>query len=228
MAKLCNVTSKDIILDTGCGVGGSSIWLYKKFKPKVYGISISETQIKKARKYAKERHIENIIDFSVQDYSKTKFPDKMFSLIWAQESLPHEDDKSEFLRESYRLLRKGGRLISSDYFTMKKEYSSEEIRIMNIFINGWAMARFISPEEFVRLAKKVGFKNLKYYDTTQLIEPSLKRLMHAYFFFKPLAEIFAFFHLPIKTNKANIDAVKAGYKAYKRKLWRHGVIYAEK
>lgn len=234
MAKISKINSKDIILDAGCGVGGSSIWLYKKFKTKVYGISISKSQIEKARRYVKKENLGDVINFSVQDYSKTKFPNNKFTLIWAQESLPHEDNKLKFLKESYRLLKKGGRLISSDYFSMKKDYSNRERQIMDTFTNGWAMAHFISQSEFIRMTKKVGFKNVKYYNTTKLIEPSLKKLMHAYLFFKPLAEfkpivkISYFLHLPIKTNKANINAVKAGYDAYKRKLWGHGVIYAEK
>ena len=227
LAKVAKVKSIDIILDAGCGVGGGSFWLYKKFKSKIYGISISEKQIKKAKEYSKRKGIGSLIKFSVQDYLKTNFSNKKFTLIWAQESLQHEKNKMKFLKESYRLLKKRGRLVSSDYFATKKNYSIEEKKILRKFTDGWAMQDFILPEDFIKLAKKAGFKKVKYYDTTRLIGPSFKRLMGAYFFFKPIAETFSFLNY-MKLNKANINSVNVGNQTYKKKLWGTGVIYAEK
>ncbi|MBS3086338.1 methyltransferase domain-containing protein [Candidatus Pacearchaeota archaeon] len=234
MENVSKVNSKDIILDAGCGVGGSSIWLYKRFKAKIYGISISGFQIKKAKDFSKKEGFKNLINFSVQDYSNTKFESNKFTLLWAQESLPHEDKKLKFLKEAYRILKKGGRLVSADYFSVKERYIVDEKRIMNDFTRGWAMANFITKEKFIRLAKKAGFKNIKYYDTNKLIGPSLKRLLYAYLFFKPLSkvkqivQISNFFNLPVETQVKNIDSVKSGYQAYKGGLWKHGVIYMEK
>src|SRR3989344_1350498 len=181
MENVSKVNSKDIILDAGCGVGGSSIWLYKRFKAKIYGISISGFQIKKAKDFSKKEGFKNLINFSV-----------------------------------------------------KERYIVDEKRIMNDFTRGWAMANFITKEKFIRLAKKAGFKNIKYYDTNKLIGPSLKRLLYAYLFFKPLSkvkqivQISNFFNLPVETQVKNIDSVKSGYQAYKGGLWKHGVIYMEK
>src|SRR4030081_454548 len=40
------------ILDVGCGIGGSSIYLAKKYKAEVTGITISPVQVEMARKRA--------------------------------------------------------------------------------------------------------------------------------------------------------------------------------
>src|SRR5207237_9048199 len=45
MAEKLNITKDDVVLDAGCGVGGSSIWLAKQFGCKVTGITLSSKQI---------------------------------------------------------------------------------------------------------------------------------------------------------------------------------------
>src|SRR5882724_12017722 len=45
MMEAAGITSDDRVLDAGCGVGGSSIFLASRLSCKVTGISLSERQI---------------------------------------------------------------------------------------------------------------------------------------------------------------------------------------
>ena len=104
MAKQANITQNDRVLDAGCGIGGSVLWLAKYKKADVVGISISVKQIEKAKKLAKQAKVDHLVSFSVIDYLQTGFPNESFDVVWAIESVCHAEKKEDFLEEAYRVL----------------------------------------------------------------------------------------------------------------------------
>ena len=54
-----NIKSAHHILDAGCGVGGSSRYLSKKFDASVLGLTLSNVQAAAAEKYNKAQGLEN-------------------------------------------------------------------------------------------------------------------------------------------------------------------------
>src|SRR5437762_3656862 len=52
LADHAEIKEGEKVLDAGCGVGGSSIWLAKEKNCEVVGISLNERQIKKANAFA--------------------------------------------------------------------------------------------------------------------------------------------------------------------------------
>ena len=69
MMETACIGSSDIVLDAGCGVGGSSIFLASILGCKVTGITISPGQVEQATSNAKKSEVENLVDFKVMDYS---------------------------------------------------------------------------------------------------------------------------------------------------------------
>ncbi len=63
LADRLDLKAGDHVLDAGCGIGGSSIWLAENFGVRVTGITISPTQIDQARKNAKKRGVEHLVNF---------------------------------------------------------------------------------------------------------------------------------------------------------------------
>lgn len=49
------------ILDVGCGIGGSSIWMAENIKATTVGITISPVQLEIARKLAQDRKVNSLI-----------------------------------------------------------------------------------------------------------------------------------------------------------------------
>src|SRR5258708_39693403 len=50
LAELANVQTGSIVLDIGCGLGGSSIYFAQKYKTRAIGITNSPVQVEMARK----------------------------------------------------------------------------------------------------------------------------------------------------------------------------------
>ena len=228
LAELACVNKNDIILDAGCGVGGTSIWLAKKFNVIVYAINLNRKQIKLAKKYAIENKVSHLTNFLAGDYNATSFPSEMFTVILAQESLPHANNKRKFLSEAYRLLKKGGRLVTADYFLSKNKLNEIESKILSKWMSGWAMSNFMLTKEFIKIAYKVGFKKIKYYETSRLIEPSLRRLVRLFYFTYPIGIFLESLKIRNEYHSGNMRSAYYGYKAFKMGLWKHGLIYAEK
>lgn len=85
------------ILDVGCGIGGTSRYLAKKFGPEtqVTGITISPAQQKRATQLAEERDLPNA-NFEVMDALNMTYPDNSFDVVWACESGEHMPDKARY------------------------------------------------------------------------------------------------------------------------------------
>jgi cyclopropane fatty-acyl-phospholipid synthase-like methyltransferase len=104
------------ILDAGCGVGGTSIYLAKKYPKSTFtGVSVTPGQIALAKKFAKERHIKNVT-FLLSSYLDTGVSDRFFDGVFALESLGYSRDIDGFVEEMHRVLKPGGRLVVVDGF----------------------------------------------------------------------------------------------------------------
>ncbi len=228
LADKARVKSSDVILDAGCGVGGSAIWLAKEYETKVVGITISKTQVAQARKNAKENKVDHLVKFYERDFIKTGFKDKSFDVIWAIESVCHAEDKREFLKETHRLLKKRGRLVIADAFQKKTSPTLEEQKIIRTFMRGLAVPNITTAEEFGGYLKDLDFRNIKFFDKTREVIPSSKRLYIMCCFVYPLALILAKFKIINEMLKDNIAAGIVQYKGIKKGIAVYGVFYAER
>lgn len=100
------------ILDAGCGIGGSSIYLAGRLQAEqVQGITLSPVQAQRAQQRAQEFGLANRVQFQVANALAMPFADESFDLVWSLESGEHMPNKPQFLQECCRVLRPGGRLI---------------------------------------------------------------------------------------------------------------------
>jgi tocopherol O-methyltransferase len=75
------------ILDVGCGIGGSSRYLAKRFPgASVKGISLSPSQVARATSLAKQANLDDRVSFQVGDALKMPFEDNSFDFVWTCES----------------------------------------------------------------------------------------------------------------------------------------------
>jgi tocopherol O-methyltransferase len=106
-----SLTNPKTIIDVGCGIGGSSLYLAQKFDANVTGITLSPVQANRGTDRAKNAGLEEKVQFQVANALEMPFPDNQFDLVWSLESGEHMPDKTQFLAECYRVLRPGGKLI---------------------------------------------------------------------------------------------------------------------
>jgi ubiquinone/menaquinone biosynthesis C-methylase UbiE len=228
MMEAAGIKSTDRVLDAGCGVGGSSIFLASILDCKVTGITLSEKQVKQAKEFAMKKEVDRLVDFKVMDYCKTEFPDESFDIVWGCESICYADDKEKFIKEAWRLLKPGGRLVVADGFV--SDFANNENPIIRQWLDGWQVNYLESTKRFEIFMKQIGFQDISYRDISKETAHSSRRLYKYYFlgslyllwkkinFSKPATEM----------QKKNIRACKFQYKGVKKGLWQYGLIVGTK
>ncbi|HJS55757.1 MAG TPA: methyltransferase domain-containing protein [Chitinophagaceae bacterium] len=228
MADLAKIKATDVILDAGCGIGGSSIFLAENIGCKVTGISLSERQINKAKELAKQKGVEIKTNFEVMNYCATSFPTESFDVVWGCESICYADDKEQFIKEAYRLLKPGGRLVIADGFVTDLK-NNEHLSIRN-WLDGWQVNYLESPGRFQQFMNLTGFKNIIFRDISKFTAHSCRRSYKFYF----LANLYLMWKTITFSNRAkemqkkNITACKHQYHGMKEGLWQYGLILGTK
>ena len=228
MAEQVNITPNDRVLDAGCGIGGSVLWLAKNKKAEVVGISISAKQIEKAKTLAKQAKVDHLVSFSVIDYLHTGFPNESFDVVWAIESVCHAKKKEDFLDEAYRVLKKGGRIIIADGFIKREPKTEREKQLVTDFYKGMLLPNLYTFDQFEDAMKKTGFKHVAVFDKTHEVLPSVKRFYLICRFMYPLIVIAAVLHIVPYIFIAGCKAGVVQYEAVQAGVGGYGIVYGEK
>jgi tocopherol O-methyltransferase len=228
MTEAGKITGNDKILDAGCGVGGSSIFIASKLGCGVTGITLSERQMQQAITNAKQKEVSGLVDFKVMDYCNTSFADESFDIIWGCESICYADDKEKFVTEAFRLLKPGGRLVVADGFVTKFENNDEPV--IRQWLDGWQVNYLETPGRFKQFMQTAGFTDVAYKDISKYTVRSSKRLLRFYY----LASLYILWKKLTFSNRAtamqkkNITACKCQYKGMKEGLWQYGLVVGTK
>lgn len=111
------------ILDVGCGMGGSAVYLAKQYQATVLGISLSKKQVAMATKAAELQQL-NQVSFQIDNaHTLEKCEDRAFDLVWSLESCEQFYDKALFLEQAYRVLKPGGKLMIATWCANQENYT---------------------------------------------------------------------------------------------------------
>jgi tocopherol O-methyltransferase len=176
VASCLELQKQDIVLDAGCGMGGTTVYLAERFGCYISGTTISKVQLKGAQNAALKSPARNRLAFFLEDYRQTHFEDNSFSKVLAIESVCYSSIKSDFLREAFRLLDRGGKLAVCDAFLTKIELEQNEKYYYEKFIHGFAIPNLVTKQDFMVDLQKTGFKNIEFFDKSREVKKSSERI----------------------------------------------------
>ena len=224
-----SATNPKTIIDVGCGIGGSSLYLAQKFDANVTGITLSPVQANRATDRAKNAGLQEQVQFQVANALEMPFPDNQFDLVWSLESGEHMPDKTQFLAECYRVLRPGGKLILATWCHRSTDsvagaLTKDEKRHLAEIYRVYCLPHVISLPDYEAIAVKCGFKDLRADDWSISVAPFWDVVIDSAI--KPEA-ILGLFQSGWRTIEAALS-LSLMSRGYSRGLVKFGVLTATK
>jgi tocopherol O-methyltransferase len=164
------------ILDVGCGIGGSSLYLAEKFDAQATGITLSPVQAGRATDRAIAAGLDDRVHFQVADALAMPFADDSFDLVWTLESGEHMPDKQQFLRECYRVLKPGGTLLMATWCNRPTEPPNlpltldEEKHLEDIY-RVYCLPYVVPLPEYEAIARSLSFQSIRTADWSTAVAP---------------------------------------------------------
>ncbi len=137
LARLRKCPPEGIAVDAGCGPGYLASAMSKDFPGmRIIGLDISRLMMEAAARNISAHPTCHRIAFCRGDVQRLPFRDSSVDFIISTGSLHHWGDAPRALREMYRVLRPGGRLL---IFDMRRDM------LRFLYIGLWFFERFIVP-----------------------------------------------------------------------------------
>lgn len=167
LAKAALINRGTRVLDAGCGVGGSAIWLERELGALVTGITLDPKQVELARGFASRLGARKV-RFGCADFTNSGLEPESFDVVWNLESLCHVADVARYLAHVRTLLAPEGRFVCGDFFRGRGGAQCDAM------CSGWVLPALLTPLELASLLTSAGFKDVHVRDLTPDVQTSAK------------------------------------------------------
>jgi tocopherol O-methyltransferase len=165
------------MVDIGCGVGGSSRHVARRFPgANTEGVTLSPVQAARAEKLSERAGLAARCRFRVADALDAPFPDGSFDLVWSLESGEHMPGKARFVRELARLCAPGGRVIvvtwcHRDLEAGEQALRPEEQALLDRICEAYYLPAWCPPSEYASLMLEEGLADVRRADWSDAVAP---------------------------------------------------------
>jgi arsenite methyltransferase len=154
-----NVSEGEVCVDLGSGKGSDVLRLADEVGEtgKAYGIDVSEGMLKKARKNAEKLGIANV-EFVRSELEEIRLESDTAHLVISNCTINHASDKFRVWSEIERILKKSGRFVVSDIYSITEvpeKYRNDPQAVAEC----WAGA--VTKQAYMDTLERVGFTSIE-------------------------------------------------------------------
>jgi ubiquinone/menaquinone biosynthesis C-methylase UbiE len=166
------------LLDVGCGMGGVDLYLAKNHNVTIIGVEHEPYMNECANQLLSRSsaHLRGRVSFQLlaDSLSLKEFDKNTFDVVLCKQVLYHltAQQRLEYMKEMYRVLKPGGIIITEDLLVAYEPYTERVQRSLNVEnVNSSlqlqnAFCYLITPEEYTKLISASGFDNVNFIDNT--------------------------------------------------------------
>jgi ubiquinone/menaquinone biosynthesis C-methylase UbiE len=130
--RMLQITSRSHVLEVSCGSGGSALFLARTSGCNVTGVDINENGIRNAERLAAQGDLLDRTKFRQTDGSRmSPFAGDSFDALISNDAMCHIPHRARVLRDWFRVLKPGGRMLFTDAMVITGLISKEEIATLS-------------------------------------------------------------------------------------------------
>jgi len=166
---IASLKEGDVVLDLGSGAGFDVFLAAKKVGQtgKAIGVDMTDEMLKNARDNAKKGGFTNV-EFKKGDIENLPLDDNSVDIVISNCVINLAPDKAKVFRETYRVLKTGGRLMVSDVVLIKP--LPEDLKNDKDLLVG-CVSGAILKENYLNLLKQIGFTDITIHKETPAFLP---------------------------------------------------------
>jgi SAM-dependent methyltransferase len=162
--RTLGLTADSYVLEIGCGSGRYALQVAESVGCRIVGIDSNGPGIHTANELAERQRMSGQVRFEIGEASKKMpFDDASFDAAFSNDVFCHVPERLSVLRELFRVMKRGGRMLFSDALVIGGMISHEEIAIRSSI--GYYF--FSPPGENERLIEEAGLRLLGVMDTSE-------------------------------------------------------------
>jgi len=155
LVEKAHIQKDNTVLDVGCGIGGTSIYLANKLDVRTTGITLSPVQVKMARERAAQSHANS--SFSVMDAERMDVS-KPFDVVWIVGVLTHFINQEQFIKKAAQFLKPGGKFVLGDWMAAERLTPQDRKKYIQPVLRGMLMPHSYSINSYVSWFIKYGYR----------------------------------------------------------------------
>jgi ubiquinone/menaquinone biosynthesis C-methylase UbiE len=175
LAEWAGIEKGARIIDAGCGLGHSAIWLSQHYNATVTGITVVPKQVETIQTNLSKNPVPGV-DFLLGNYLEMPFEDNSVDVVWAFESVCHAANKIDFYKEAYRVLKPGGKIVMAEYLRNGRPMEQGKETMLAEIFTRWAIPDLDTLAEHAFNARKAGFIAFSNNDVTKNVMTSYRNL----------------------------------------------------
>lgn len=149
-----------LVLEVACNMGTTSIELAQRFNCQIKGVDLDPNALEKARQNIQTAQLSHLIEVQQANAMKLPFEDNQFDIVINEAMLTmlSQSAKEKAIREYYRVLKPGGKLLTHDVSYLDPKLTSvisELKKTINVNVAP------LQVEDWQALFTKIGFNNVE-------------------------------------------------------------------